>query len=67
MTCNNLSDLYLSWLKMLVVLVKLNSSDCKQNVKINIFEKKKLRALALKKKIKEKHKIIQKQQPQKLL
>jgi hypothetical protein len=53
---------------MLVVLVKLNSSDCKQNVKINIFEKKKkLRALALKKKIKEKHKIIQKQQPQKLL
>ena len=26
---------------MLVVLVKLNSSDCKQNVKINIFEKKK--------------------------
>jgi len=41
MTCNNLSDLYLSWLKMLGVLVKLNSSDCKQNVKINIFEKKK--------------------------
>jgi hypothetical protein len=59
---------------MLAVFVKLNSSDCKQNVKINVFEKKKLRALALKKQIKEKrkkkkekHKIIQKQQPQKLL
>ena len=52
---------------MLGVLVKLNYSDCKQSVKINIFEEKKMRALALKKQIKEKHKIIQKQQPQKLL
>jgi hypothetical protein len=26
---------------MLAVFVKLNSSDCKQNVKINVFEKKK--------------------------
>jgi hypothetical protein len=41
---------------MLAVFVKLNSSDCKQNVKINVFEKKKLRALALKKQIKEKRK-----------
>jgi hypothetical protein len=54
MTCNNLSDLYLSWLKMLVVLVKLNSSDCKQNVKINIFGKKKTASTCFKEKNKRK-------------